>query len=232
MVQGAAFSINFKWASDGAVRHSVMCTAQGAISQVGDLGAALWFVPHLRASRPYLPFAVRSLAIAYHTFSLLFLLKKPSIWTTRIILGAGWTVIIVLPIVGPHVIQNVEKSGYFFGLIGPWCWIGSAYRLEWYIYLYIWILLSLASSILMYGLIYLRLSGRLSIENGKLVWKTSGQSWGLNCIAPSWAARDNSSSFPASESGSSGGRAPVDPDRVSKHLKKIARRLMLYPLGK
>ncbi|KAG8746170.1 hypothetical protein FRC10_006036 [Ceratobasidium sp. 414] len=137
LVQGAAFSINFKWASDGGIRHSAACTAEGAISQVGDLGAAIWFVAHLRANRPYLPFAVRSLAIAHHTFSLLFLLKKPSIWTTRTILGLGWTFILVLPIVGAHAIQNVDKSGYFFGLVGAWCWIGPGYQLEWFLYLYV-----------------------------------------------------------------------------------------------
>ncbi|KAG9098690.1 hypothetical protein FRC06_006076, partial [Ceratobasidium sp. 370] len=133
MVQGAAFSINFKWAVNGSMHHSAACIAQGAISQVGDLGAAIW-----------------SLAIAYHTFSLLFLFKKPPVWVTRIILGAGWTVILVLPIVGPHAIQNVDKRGYFYGLSGAWCWIGGGYQLERLLYLYMWIFMSLASSIVMY----------------------------------------------------------------------------------
>ncbi|KAG9092335.1 hypothetical protein FRC06_000141 [Ceratobasidium sp. 370] len=169
----------------------------GAISQVGDLGAAIW-----------------SIAIAYHTFSLLFLLKKPSIWTTRIILGLGWTAILVLPIVGPHAIQNVDKSGYFYGLVGAWCWIGPGYQLEWFLYLYVWIFLALASSVVLYGLVYLRLSGQLSFENGKLVWKSSGQGRSLNCLSSSWAAYDTSLSFNTSEPGSSGGRAPADPDRL------------------
>ncbi|KAG8684469.1 hypothetical protein FRC08_013672 [Ceratobasidium sp. 394] len=212
LVQGAAFSINFKWASDGSIRHSAACTAGGAISQVGDLGAAVW-----------------SLAIAYHTFSLLFLLKKPSIWTTRIMLGLGWTVILVLPILGPHVFQDVEKRGYFYGLVGAWCWIGPGYQLAWFLYLYVWIFLSLASSIVIYGLLYLRLSGRLSLEGGKLVWKTSGgQSRGLNCISSAWA-QETSTSF--SESNASGTRPPADPNRVGKNLKRIAKRLMLYPLA-
>ncbi|KAG9081708.1 hypothetical protein FRC06_005431 [Ceratobasidium sp. 370] len=134
MVQGVGFSISLKWASDGAIRHSVACTAQGGIFQVGDLGGALW-----------------SIAIAYHTFSLLFLLKKPSILTTRVILGTGWTVILVLPIVGPHVIQNVDRSGHFYGVLGAWCWIGPGYQLEWFLFLYIWVFLAIVSSIVMYG---------------------------------------------------------------------------------
>ncbi|CUA75377.1 hypothetical protein RSOLAG22IIIB_11700 [Rhizoctonia solani] len=51
LIQGAAFAINFKWAADGNMHPSVACTAQGSVSQVGDLGSAIW-----------------SLAIAYYTF--------------------------------------------------------------------------------------------------------------------------------------------------------------------
>lgn len=29
MIQGAAFAINFKWATDGDIYHSLACTAQG-----------------------------------------------------------------------------------------------------------------------------------------------------------------------------------------------------------
>ncbi|KAG9124368.1 hypothetical protein FRC07_011866 [Ceratobasidium sp. 392] len=50
-IQGAAFAINFKWGIDGGLHHSAACTAQGVVSQIGDLGGALW-----------------SLAIAYYTF--------------------------------------------------------------------------------------------------------------------------------------------------------------------
>ncbi|KAF8602742.1 hypothetical protein BDV93DRAFT_494384 [Ceratobasidium sp. AG-I] len=214
MVQGAAFAINYKWAVDGRMYHSVACEAQGSISQVGDSGAAIW-----------------SLAIAYHTFSLLFLFKKPSIWITRAIFVAGWTVIIVLPIIGPHVIQNLEGSGYFYGLSGAWCWIGDGYQLERFLYLYMWIFLSLVSSIVMYGLVYLRFSGLLFYENGKLAWKAPENGWGFGCLTP-WAAKDPSmSSFHVTgESGSNGTRVPnPESNGVGKHLKTIARRLMLYP---
>ena len=61
LIQGAAFSINFKWAADGNMHPSVACTAQGesrffssirssaelrglgSVSQVGDLGSAIWY---------------------------------------------------------------------------------------------------------------------------------------------------------------------------------------------
>ncbi|KAG9084415.1 hypothetical protein FRC06_004090 [Ceratobasidium sp. 370] len=215
MVQGVGFSISLKWASDGAIRHSAACTAQGGIFQVGDLGGALW-----------------SIAIAYHTFSLLFLLKKPSIWTTRVILGTSWTVILVLPIVGPHVIQNVDRSGHFYGVLGAWCWIGPGYQLEWFLFLYIWVFLAIVSSIVMYayirsstGLLYLLLSGRLAFENGKLVWKATGQSRGLNRLTP-WAEHDATVSFhePEPDSGTDANGAAFSCSGLANVLLFIATR--------
>ncbi|KAB5595190.1 Eukaryotic translation initiation factor 2A [Ceratobasidium theobromae] len=222
LLQGAAFIINFKWAVDGS-----------AISQVGDSGAAIW-----------------SLAIASHTFSLLFLLKKPPVWVTYMVLIIGWTIIIVLPIVGPYVIEDVERSGSFYGLSGAWCWLGDGYQLERFIYLYVsdlkrsrsivkltllhpiqmWIFASLISSIVMYGLVYLRFSGRVTFENGKIMWKKQRNGWGLGCIS-STAMRESSLNVP-DDSGSNGTRPPngAEINGVGKHLKTIARRLMLYPL--
>lgn len=70
-------------------------------------------------------------------FSLLFLFKKPPFWFTWAIFAAGWTVIIVLPIVGAYSIENLEKAGHFYGLSGAWCWIGDGYQLERFLYLYV-----------------------------------------------------------------------------------------------
>ncbi|QRV99363.1 G protein coupled glucose receptor regulating Gpa2 protein [Ceratobasidium sp. AG-Ba] len=186
-IQGAAFAVNFKWAADSGMRHSVACTAQGAVSQIGDLGGALW-----------------SLAIAYYTFSLLFLLKKPPVWVTRCCLGVGWTLIFLLPILGPTVIQNVDKRGHFYGISGAWCWIGDGYQVERFIYVYMWIFLSLLSSLVLYGLVYLRFSGLLYYEHGRLIWKKSESGLGLGCLVP-WAMHDTTTSLfmfqenPASE---------------------------------
>ncbi|KAG8687694.1 hypothetical protein FRC08_011848, partial [Ceratobasidium sp. 394] len=110
-----------------------------------------------------------------------------------------------------------------------WCWIGPGYQLEWFLYLYAWVFLSLVNSIVMYGLVSLRLSGRLSFESGKLAWRVSRQNRGLNCFTSSWAAHDNSLSFPSEPDSSGGHTDPIN--GVSKHLKGIAMRLMLYPLA-
>lgn len=64
-------------------------------------------------------------------------MKKPPLWVTQAIFVLGWVVIIVLPVVGPYLIQDVENHGYFYGLSGAWCWLGDGYQLERFIYLYV-----------------------------------------------------------------------------------------------
>ncbi|CAE6434547.1 unnamed protein product [Rhizoctonia solani] len=215
-VQGVAFALNFKWAAKGRMYLSRTCTAQGAVSQVGDAGAAIW-----------------SLVIAGYTFSLLFLFKKPPVWFTWAILGAGWIVIILLPIAGPYFIQDVDKAGYFYGLSGAWCWLGDGYQLERFLYLYMWIFISLGSSLVLYGLVYLRFSGRVTFEGGKIAWKNpEKKGWGLGCISAS-AFRDSSFNLSGQSGSGSNGMRLADSGEINgvgKHLKTIARRLMLYPL--
>lgn len=68
--------------------------------------------------------------------SLLFLVKKPHRFMAPIVLGLGWTTLIVLPIAGPTLIQT-PKRGSFYGLSGAWCWINAGYDIERLIYLYV-----------------------------------------------------------------------------------------------
>jgi hypothetical protein len=71
------------------------------------------------------------------------MVKKPHRLMAPVILGLGWTLLIVLPILGPTVIQT-SKRGSFYSLSGAWCWIGTGYSTERLIYLYVglffWIL--------------------------------------------------------------------------------------------
>ncbi|KAB5591088.1 Cyclic AMP receptor 1 [Ceratobasidium theobromae] len=215
MIQGAAFAINFKWATDGDIYPSLACTAQASISQFGDLGSAIW-----------------SLAIAYHTFSLLFLVKKPPIWVTWTILLSGWALIFILPIIGPYVIENRGSRGPFYAVSGAWCWIGNGYQIERFLYVYMWIFFSLLSSLVLYGLVYLRFSGRL--QDGKLSWKSSPHGW-RSGIFTSGAAREATSSNPMSAHQRYTTQRLCEPPtsdnkEIGKHLKTVSKRLMLYPL--
>ncbi|KAJ1303612.1 hypothetical protein OPQ81_011796 [Rhizoctonia solani] len=209
LIQGAAFSINFKWATEGKMYPSVACTSQGSVSQVGDLGSAIW-----------------SVAIAYYTFSLLFLFKKPAVWVTWTIFILGWSTIIVLPIIGPYVIENVNNRGPFYAISGAWCWVGDGYQLERFLYVYMWIFLSLGTSLVLYGLVYLRFSGRLVVENGKLVWNKPSNGWSFG----SFFMGTTSTSTPTPQSTVPRPHENAQTNGIGKHLKTISKRLMLYPL--
>lgn len=67
---------------------------------------------------------------------LLFLVRKPNRLIAPIVLFVGWTVLIVLPIVGPTLIETRTK-GSFYGLSGAWCWLSVPYGTERVIYLYV-----------------------------------------------------------------------------------------------
>lgn len=69
-------------------------------------------------------------------FRLLFLVHKPNPLIAPIVLIVGWTILIVLPIIGPTVIETKEK-GPFYGLSGAWCWLSVPYGTERLIYLYV-----------------------------------------------------------------------------------------------
>ncbi|KAG8765978.1 hypothetical protein FRC12_007154 [Ceratobasidium sp. 428] len=226
-IQGSAFAMNLRWAADGGMQHSAACTAQGSVSQFGDLGGALWYVMFVGTwfvPRTQLDVIDRSLAIAYYTFSLLFLLQKPPVWITCALLIVGWIVILVLPILGPTAIENVEERGHFYGISGAWCWIGDGYQMERFIYVYMWIFLSLLSSIVLYGLVYLRFSGRLVYDQGKILWKRPGappNGVSIHISGVSGESASNSTRLIGSDGEFTG---------VGKHLKQVAKRLMFYPV--
>ncbi|KAF8483197.1 hypothetical protein JB92DRAFT_3032406 [Gautieria morchelliformis] len=147
LVVRVAFGLNFHWAAKGMMDDGIICMIQGVVSQIGDLGAAIW-----------------STAIVFHTFWLLFLIKQPHRWSMLGVLVAGWSMLIVAPILGPTVIQT-PAGGSFYGLSGAWCWIGTGYSAERLIFLYGWVFAALGSSFIIYTLISLRFSGFITYDD-------------------------------------------------------------------
>ncbi|KAF8589418.1 hypothetical protein K439DRAFT_1658006 [Ramaria rubella] len=185
------------------------CTVQGAVSQVGDLGAAIW-----------------SIAIAYHTFWLIFLLKKPHRLAVPLVMISGWSLLIILPIVGPTLIQD-SKRGSFYGLTGAWCWVGTGYGAERLVYLYGWIFGALGSSFIIYTLIYLRFSNIIILgPDGKTKYNFRPNIH----RQPFPRAKATHSHSTISEQ-----PTPIDPigyivPSANTHLRGIARRIMWYPI--
>ena len=69
-------------------------------------------------------------------YRLLVLINQPRQFTVLSVLIIGWSILILLPILGPTIIQTPER-GSFYGLSGAWCWMGRRYRVERVVYLYV-----------------------------------------------------------------------------------------------
>ncbi|KIJ45885.1 hypothetical protein M422DRAFT_250671 [Sphaerobolus stellatus SS14] len=226
LLQGTAFALNYHWARLGSMSEGTVCTVQGVVSQIGDLGAALW-----------------STVIAFHTFWLLFLVRHPHPWTIPVIFVLGWTILIFLPIIGPTALQR-SSYGYFFGLTGAWCWIGNAYKVERVLFLYAWVFLALGTSFIFYSLIYLRFSNFLTPDlNGALhinCWSSFSRKRRHLSKRRTHAVSSSTDSgilkrskrfcFPSREPRISENDTHNDMASTNIRLRRIARRIMWYPI--
>ncbi|KAJ7669463.1 hypothetical protein DFH06DRAFT_1181260 [Mycena polygramma] len=163
-VQSFGTVMNFKWAAEGGVTSGMFCSAQGGIKQAGNVATALW-----------------SFVLALHLFNLLFLRAKSTtagFWCTIV---TGWSVVALVVIIGPTVIQRRDKGPYF-GISGAWCWITSHYPREQIFLEYFLEYVSAGLCIILYSSVFLRIRGNLVHQDGK--WKLRllprGEAWQLS----------------------------------------------------
>ncbi|KAF8267937.1 hypothetical protein EI94DRAFT_1579359 [Lactarius quietus] len=108
ILQAIGSIMNSAWINNQAVLYVSLCTAQGVIKQMADVGIALW-----------------TLVIATRTFLVLFLRVPHRRYTKWITLIANWSLFGAIVTAGP-AIATVEH-GPFYGISGDWCWISSNY---------------------------------------------------------------------------------------------------------
>ncbi|KAI0259228.1 hypothetical protein BC834DRAFT_641977 [Gloeopeniophorella convolvens] len=141
LLQAIGSIMNSAWVRQHAVTFGGLCTAQGAIKHIADVGIALW-----------------SLIIAVRTFWVLFLripIKHHLMWVTLV---GSWSLIGAIIIAGPATI-NVNKSGPFYGISGDWCWISSEYQVHRVVLDYMVMFLSALFSFILYTLVFIRQRG-------------------------------------------------------------------------
>ncbi|KAF8608910.1 hypothetical protein BDV93DRAFT_433097, partial [Ceratobasidium sp. AG-I] len=155
--------LNIRWIAGHHVAVGRFCTAQAAIKQFADVGAAMW-----------------SAVIAIHTFRLLFFNAHTSNLVCFTTLAVVWSGIIAIVAVGPTVIESKEKGDYF-GISGYWCWITSSYSVERFCLEYLFMFVSAFVSLVVYTMIFFRLRGNLIAEGYKIriLSVDSSRAWNL-----------------------------------------------------
>jgi len=128
------------------VHVGAFCTSQAVIKHIADVGVAIW-----------------TLAIAFHTFSLLFFGVKISRWASLTALIGANAVIILLVCLGPIVLDS-KARGPFYGISGYWCWIADEYETERITMDYMIMFLSAILSFILYTLVFLRMRGNLVVN--------------------------------------------------------------------
>ncbi|KAF5374837.1 hypothetical protein D9758_000391 [Tetrapyrgos nigripes] len=83
LIQAVGGIIDIKWALEATVQEGVLCTAQGILKQMGDVGVAL-----------------TSLAITIHTFSVLVLRLYSKPRTVLLVIAAIWLFMVLIVTIG------------------------------------------------------------------------------------------------------------------------------------
>ncbi|CCM00777.1 uncharacterized protein FIBRA_02819 [Fibroporia radiculosa] len=112
VLQAIASMMDLRWLMDGAVEAGRFCSVQGGLKNGGNVATAVW-----------------SFALSLHIFMLLFLRRSMSTAICVIVVALGWSLVVIVVIVGPLAIQTSAKGDYF-GPSGYWCWITHNYPEE------------------------------------------------------------------------------------------------------
>ncbi|KAF5318852.1 hypothetical protein D9619_010962 [Psilocybe cf. subviscida] len=137
--QAVGSMVDFYWAARGGVFQGTGCEIQGALKQIGDVGAALWF-----------------LVIAIHVFTLVFLRRRSNKTTFIAIVSGVWILIAVWTLVARFGLQKSDLGPYF-GVSKEGCEISSGYVGEIIFFEYFLVLLSLVVSAVLYLAVCLRI---------------------------------------------------------------------------
>ncbi|PPQ78010.1 hypothetical protein CVT25_015566 [Psilocybe cyanescens] len=143
VLQSIGSIMDLEWVAKGRVTSGSLCSAQGGIKQIGNLGASIW-----------------SLIIAIHLFHILFLRIRA---TRAVFIGAivtAWSLILLLLLIGRFGFQKADQGPYF-DIAGSSCGISSGYATERAVVDYLFSLLSIGLGLILYILVLLRVRGTL-----------------------------------------------------------------------
>lgn len=147
LIQAIGGIIDVKWIVEAQVTEGGICTVQGVMKQVGDVGVAL-----------------TSLAIAIHTFLTIVFHVRIRQETGLLVLAIIWLFLIL--IIG--ISMGVHKGERYYGNTQYWCWITSDYQGERLALEYVWLWLAAIVNLVCYIVIALVLKGIVVCERRRL----------------------------------------------------------------
>ncbi|KIM86585.1 hypothetical protein PILCRDRAFT_815818 [Piloderma croceum F 1598] len=146
LIQAAGGLMDIKWVAQAFVTEGRYCTAQGAIKQIGEVGA-----------------------IAVHTCGVLaFRWKSPPI-TALLVISFIW--IFIALIIG--ITFATHKGKVYYGDTQYWCWITSRYLSQQIALEYLWLWIAAFVVLVVYASLALILKGFIVVKRGSIRFTTS-----------------------------------------------------------
>lgn len=147
LVQAIGGVMNAKWAADARVTDGALCTTQGILKQLGDVGVAL-----------------STLAIALHTFLVLVCRFYSRPRSALVVIAAMW--IFMALIVG--ISEAIHGDEDYYGSTGYWCWITSDFGTQRITLEYLWVWIAVFLDIICYVFIALAIKGIIVLDGYKI----------------------------------------------------------------
>ncbi|EIN14108.1 hypothetical protein PUNSTDRAFT_129749 [Punctularia strigosozonata HHB-11173 SS5] len=149
LVQAVGGILNVNWILQKSVVEGSYCSAQGALKQLGDVGAAL-----------------ANLAICIHTFAVIVCEWRPDASRSSLIpltvVPSIWVFITLIVVIAAAI-----HPGYYANT-GLWCWISENYFYERLFLEYIWMWTTAFLNVLLYLPVYLKIRGFIEVRSGRL----------------------------------------------------------------
>jgi len=142
-----------QWIQERQVATGVICTAQGLLKHVADVGAAIW-----------------TIILAVHVFCVLFLDMRAGRRVLLITLLSGWLSIFFIVAPGGLVIEK-KGRGPFYGIDGHWCWISAEYGLSQKLLAQMAMFLAAPVSAVLCTLVFLRLRGNVLRDGWNMTFR-------------------------------------------------------------
>jgi len=147
LIQAIGGLLNIKWIIDAQVTEGALCTAQGMLKQLGDVGVAF-----------------STMAIALHTLGVLvFGWRSPP--RVALVVIAGIWVFLALIIGIP---MGVNKDKRYYGNTGYWCWITQEFNEERIGLEYAWLYIAAFFDLIVYAFLALVIRGVLVVNGHRI----------------------------------------------------------------